>query len=129
MDAKEWNEQGIREWIRANGVKGMDSALFGFAPACGGLSARHKPEWIVFALWFASFVVVLLLWAYGVKLQPSGSPTAVGVASFAFGSFISKPMLGTLERICFGTMVSAAKIKALSSTGPFFPGTLILRTQ
>lgn len=43
--------------------------------------------------------------------------------------FISKLKFGRVGIIRLGTIVSVAKIKALSSTGPCFPDILIFRTQ
>jgi hypothetical protein len=124
----EWaREQGMDkgEWANGNGLRpvGCATARGGLTPATGRNGLVDAPSFLL------CFFAVASLCLLRPNLYPAGSPTEVGVASFAIVSFISKPMFGRLGMMCLGTIVSVAKIKALSSTGPFLPSTLILRTH
>jgi len=54
-------------------------ALFGFAPACVGLTPATGRNGLC-SFWCSLFCLLLVfLWACGVKLQPRGSSTVLGV--------------------------------------------------
>ena len=52
-----------RKWPREMGQGEWSPPCFGFAPACGGLNARHRPEWVAF-VFVAGFFALLLVWRF-----------------------------------------------------------------